>query len=336
MRPLVSVCMPVRNGARWLRPALDSVLDQSFRDFEVRVLDDASTDDTGAILIEYARRDPRVLIDRVDASSGLTPALIRVCAGALGRYIARMDADDIAFPDRLERQVEQLEADDDLAVIGGAYVVLREDGTTGRTVGFPARDAQIKRALAEYNCIPHPTATFRRDAFEAVGGFRLAIVEEYDLWLRLAEHHRLANLASPVVYRREHGGQITHDLLEQQVAAMLAVVEAARSRRAGRGDPLEGREWPDASAIAPDALRSALIAAYASRIANLGDDSLVARASAVLDDDALKRLRVAVALRRAAGARSLWAARRDLVRTLPHPLLTARELGRAMALRRGG
>ena len=249
----------------------------------------------------------------------------QICALARGRYIARLDADDIALADRLERQVMHLDRHPETAVVGGAYVVLHEDDTLGRTVHFPASDRAIRRAMLRYNPIPHPAATFRREAFERVGGFRFhEFGQDYDLWLRLAESHGVANLRRPVIYRREHSGQLTHERLAEQVTAMLVVAAAARERQAGSPDPLERvgptPDWEQLHAqlgLSQARRRAAFERAEAGRIVALGT---------ALPDDAAPGLQVGVALRAAAtapGLRNLWKAVRA---SLQHPVLVGREL----------
>jgi glycosyltransferase involved in cell wall biosynthesis len=327
--------MPVRDGAKWLGQALDSILGQTFENFEVRVLDDASTDTTREILAGYVARDPRVVAIHRDTSNGIGPALRALCDGSRGVFIARMDADDIARPDRLATQVALLEHDPELAVVGGAYRVIESDGRAGRTVRFPESDAAIRRALVKYNCIAHGAATFRRDAYEAVGGFRLdRLCEDYDLWLRVAERYSIANVAEPVIDRREHGGQLSQDLLENQVAAMLVVVESAERRRAGAPDPLDGNPDPDWNAlyaelgIAPERLRAALIDAYASRAVAVDERSLVERAQGRLSEAELRELSAAIALRRLAKDKSLTAALSAGLAVLRSPRASIRHAAR--------
>jgi hypothetical protein len=342
MTPLVSVCMPVRDGARWLGDSLDSILGQSFTDFELRVLDDGSTDETPDVLASYAARDERIIVRRQDASQGIGYALKTLCSAARGRYIARMDADDVALPERIARQVELLEQDRGIAVVGGAYIVLRDDGSDGRTVRFPASDGAIRRGLDYYNCIAHPTVTFRRDRFEAIGGFRLArFCEDYDLWLRMSERYRLANLREPVIRRREHRGQFSHALVETQVTSMLVVIEAAKRRRAGEPDPLEDEPDPNwislyaELGLLPAARRRALLEAYAGRIAAVGSDELLERIGERLNQRELRELRVAVALRQALASRTLDSAKILVRHFVRSPVISTRLAARAAMTARG-
>ncbi len=243
--PAVSVVMPVHNGERYLRAAADSILTQSFADFEFLIVDDGSTDGTPAILDGYARRDPRVRLLRQERRGPCLSVALRIgCAAARGRTIARMDADDVAFADRLERQVRFLDSRPEIAVVGGALQYLGDEGPLPRFLRHPTSADAVRDALPHYNCIAHPTAVFRRDVYDAVGGYRRAFMhgEEYDLWLRIADRHGLANLPDPVLYYRLHQDQISFMHISEQVIYTLGAQAAARLRREAGADPFEGRE----------------------------------------------------------------------------------------------
>jgi glycosyltransferase involved in cell wall biosynthesis len=231
--PRVSIIMPVRNGETYLREALDSMLAQTFADFELIVLDDGSTDATPRIVEEYSDRDPRVVLERRPAR-GLTSALNELVLLARGDVLVRMDHDDVALPDRIERQVAQLDADSGLAVVGGACIFVDSGGRETGIARYPVGDRAIRRALRRINCIVHSAAAMRADSVRRVGGYRFDQAEDYDLWLRLAERHRMANLSEPVIRYRRHPAQFSIDRLERQTLGGL-VAQAAARRRASSG-----------------------------------------------------------------------------------------------------
>lgn len=240
--PLVTVVLPVRDGARYLREAVDSILGQTFRDFELVIIDDGSEDETPAILLEYASRDSRVRVE-TQARLGITTALNRGIAHARGGFIARVDADDVSIPERLAYQVAFLERHPSVAVVGSSLELLGAPEKELTRLDQPTEPAAVSAALERGNCIAHPTVVFRSGPFRAVGGYRSAFVhaEDYDLWLRLSETHELANLPRPLVRYRLHGSQVTGANLVDQAVSTIAARATAQLRRTGSEPPLPDR-----------------------------------------------------------------------------------------------
>jgi glycosyltransferase involved in cell wall biosynthesis len=236
--------MPVRDGERFVGEAVESVLGQTLADLELIVVDDGSTDSTPALLAGFARADARVRV-LTQAVGGLTSALNAGCALVRAPLIARMDADDVALPDRLERQAAFLDAHPDVALLGGGIVLVDEAGRE-----FDREPGRAAPDLSEQNELVHGTVVMRADAFRELGGYRLDQSEDYDLWLRFEEQHRVAALAEPVIRYRFHPGQFSVTKLERQALGARCVRAAAVVRRAGRPDPLEGVERLDAAVAA--------------------------------------------------------------------------------------
>src|SRR3954468_11800569 len=164
--PIVSCLMSVHNGERYLAAATDSILAQTLGDFELIVIDDGSTDSSIAMLRHYAQRDPRVRLT-IGANNGLTAALNQAFAQSRGKYLARMDCDDVALPDRFAKQVELLDADPDVVCTGGYFQLIDGGGRLLTTLQPPTRDAEIQaKLLAGHNAICHPCAMIRRQAME--------------------------------------------------------------------------------------------------------------------------------------------------------------------------
>src|SRR5262249_39912793 len=134
--PAVSVVMSVFNGERYLDEAIGSILSQTFRDFEFIVIDDGSTDSTPQIFAGYPKTDPRTVVHR-QAHQGIIAALNAGCSLARGGYIARMDADDVALPERLQRQVEYLESCPKVGVVGSSINIIDADGKLVSITTFP-------------------------------------------------------------------------------------------------------------------------------------------------------------------------------------------------------
>jgi len=272
--PLVSVVMSVFNGERFLREAVESILNQSFRDFEFVIIDDGSKDASASILGEYERCDPRVRVYH-QQNRGLVESLIRGCALAQGKYIARMDADDVAVRDRLMWQVEFMESNPGVGILGGLVEFIDAAGSRGHPVRYPLRDAEIQQALLlRRPSFCHPALVLRKEVLVSVGGYRKLFVEaaeDYDLWLRLAEQCELANLGTVILSYRIHPNQLTHLDLDRRVVCGLAAQAAASLRRKGMPDPLNSvKEITPAVlgglGITEEALERAILRAYRARI----------------------------------------------------------------------
>jgi Glycosyl transferase family 2 len=311
--PRISVVLPVRNGEAFLDQALESVLSQTLRELELIVVDDGSTDRTPEILAVAAVRDQRLRVFRRECR-GVVSALNEGCAAAVAPLIARLDADDVALPQRLEQQVAVLDAQPHVGLVGGAYFAIDAAGVRRAMFRSPTDDAALRARLARYNVFAHPAVAFRRDALEQAGGYRLWEAEDYDLWLRIAERWQLAAVPDPVLEYRYHHGQVSLSRAHDQALATLAAQAAAELRRVGRADPLDGvtRATPEfladlgfspaeiARAVAENDVR------WAATLGELGDR---AGATAMLDAAAgpgspftSRRARARFALSRAAYA----------------------------------
>ncbi len=244
--PVISVIMPVYNADRYVAKAVESILAQTFTDFEFLIIDDGSSDRSRSILQHYAARDPRIrLISR--PNTGYVVALNEMLAKATGKYIARMDADDIALPERFAKQVAFLEANPEFVCVGGAYQVIDDcDRLLLHHLSMPTEDEENQRlSLGGHTTICHPCAMFRRAAIAQVGDYDpdLMPTEDLDLWLRLGEVGKLANLDEPVLKYRFHNGSVSEQkqMLQQQKAK--AACERAWQRRGIEGTFTGGEFW---------------------------------------------------------------------------------------------
>jgi glycosyltransferase involved in cell wall biosynthesis len=189
----VSVLMPCYNAAAALPEALQSLAAQTFQDFEIVAVDDGSTDDTPVILADFAGREPRLRVLRID-HGGIIAALNHGLARCRGDYIARMDADDRCHPERLRLQVDHLDSDPDLAV---SSCLVRAFPADSVREGFRiyiewlnglVSDEDIRREIFVESPIPHPSAVVRRDWLDRMGDYQeRGWAEDYDLWLRMAQ-----------------------------------------------------------------------------------------------------------------------------------------------------
>jgi hypothetical protein len=238
--PRVSVVMPVFNAETYLAEAVESVLGQTLSELELVAVDDGSSDGSRAILERFVSADRRVRLVVNEQNQGISGALNRGWRAARAPYIARLDADDVAPRDRLSQQVRFLDTHPSVAVVGGTLITIDTQGRRISTRRFPATNRAIQAALVRWNCFSHPSVTMRRSALEAVGGYRFRRIEDYDLWLRIAERFALANLAEPMIFHRLHLDQQAVVALERTAREACAVRAAARERRSTGADPLAG------------------------------------------------------------------------------------------------
>lgn len=209
--PAVSVILCAYNAERFLRPAVQSVLAQTFDDFEFIAVDDGSKDGTGKILDAFAARDSRVKVIH-QQNTGQVKAAVNGIAASAGPLIARMDADDICRPDRLAKQVAFMNDHPEVALLGGAYELIDEKSRLLVRMGQPTDDKTLQDICLTGRCpICQPLAMFRRDAYEKAGGYRVDFnpAEDLELWLRLGEVGRMACLPDVLLQYRQHAGSIS-------------------------------------------------------------------------------------------------------------------------------
>jgi hypothetical protein len=184
--PPVSVLMSVHNGVRFLREAVDSILSQTWANFEFLGIDDGSTDGSGALLDKLARRDPRMRVIHQE-NMGLTKSLNRGLALARGDLVARMDGDDVSEPTRLEVQMGYLAKHPEIAVLGTSDTMIDGDGRVLRHVGRTVDPMVVRWELSYGNSVVHSSVMFRRGLVRAAGGYNseFAYAQDYELWTRL-------------------------------------------------------------------------------------------------------------------------------------------------------
>jgi Glycosyl transferase family 2 len=242
-QPLVSVVMVVCNVDRFLAESIESILGQTFRDFEFIIVDFGSADNSKAIVSSYATQDSRIRLYEIPPC-GLAEARNAGCFLAQGQYIAIMDADDVSLPERLMWEVEFMEKYPEVGVLGGAKEWVDATGRYLFVNGDPTEDGEIRSALAIRCAFCQPTVLIRSGAFALVKGYRAAFApaEDYDLWLRIVEHFQCANLKQVVLKYRIHPYQVSFRRRKQQTLSVLAAQVSSASRKSGNPDPLNGVE----------------------------------------------------------------------------------------------
>lgn len=246
--PKVSVVMSVYNGAPFLRQAVESILAQTFEDFEFIIIDDGSTDNTARILKEFS--DPRIRIIENSRNEGLTRSLIKGCALARGKYIARMDADEVSYPTRFDRQVEFLETHPDYAVVGTQCRYIDSKGTVRATSDYLCSDEEIKQDVWRRTPFAHASTMFVRERIEECGGYRelFRYSQDCDLWLRVVGAHKVANLPESLHCLRYHRGSITLKKLYYQARYAELAREFARMRKKTGADPIMSGDMDEVDA----------------------------------------------------------------------------------------
>ena len=226
--------MPVYNGARYLAEAVESILAQTFADFEFVIVDDGSTDRSAAMLDEYARRDPRIRIIR-RPNTGIVGALNDAIAESSAPLIARMDADDVSLPQRVEKQVAYMGEHPECVALGSRVIGIDPYGCVLFESEHKLAHEEIDKELLNGVgwAIVHPVAMLRRHAVERVGRYRKQWqwVEDLDLFLRLAEIGKLANLPDQLLRYRQHTESINRTRSAEQARLADACVREAYRRR---------------------------------------------------------------------------------------------------------
>ncbi|OGO06384.1 MAG: hypothetical protein A2Y73_07940 [Chloroflexi bacterium RBG_13_56_8] len=232
MAPKVSVVMSVYNGASYLPAAVESILGQTFSDFEFIIVDDGSTDQTSKILQSF--RDERIVLLKNNRNLGLTKSLNRGLERARGEYIARLDADDISLPERLARQVQYLDAHPELGLVASAVVYIDPDGNELGVQRIRTRD--FYSALLDVDFVwEHSATMFRTACVQAVGPYRdeFKYMQDVDLWLRIGEKSGLMVLGEPLIKLRLHPESIGATVRVCQREYGLLAVRLAKQRKLG-------------------------------------------------------------------------------------------------------
>lgn len=232
--PRISVVMPVYNAERYVAAAVESILSQTFTDFEFLVFDDGSTDGSLGVLEKFACADGRLQVFS-QQHRGHVPWLNEGIRRAKGEFVARMDADDVSRPIRFERQLKYLQSNTDCVAVGCDLLVIDPEGDPVMTVCHDIDHDVIEAKLlqGEHGVISHPSVMMSRSALLAVGGYREEYepVEDFDLWFRLAEVGKLANLQEVLFNYRQHGKNVVFTQTDRQKRLVDPIVAQARRRR---------------------------------------------------------------------------------------------------------
>lgn len=212
MKPAITVLMPCYNAQRWLREAIESVLSQTYENFEYILVDDGSTDETLEVINEYASKDRRLNVI-AKRNTGLVDSLNVGIKQAKGEWIARLDADDISMPDRLAKQFDFTNRNPQVVLVGGGCIEIDEGGNFLKQHSYPVKHERLLNRLERLKAFfPHSSAFFKKDHVLKIGGYNTRFIrsQDWDLWLRIAETAPIGCLPDPVIKLRKHASMISN------------------------------------------------------------------------------------------------------------------------------
>ena len=242
---LVSVVMATHNGSRFIREAIDSVLRQTYRNFEFIVIDDASTDNVADIVTSF--EDQRIRPVYNEARLGLTKSLNRAIKLCRGEYMARIDDDDVwADNDKLGRQVSFMRGREGVGVCGTQNVVIDDKGRELYRLRYESGDKAIRQQMLRSNQFPHSGVLVRRGALDQVGVYdeRGRYAQDFELWLRIGTQYELANLPDVYIKQRVNPRGVTSRKNIQQYFSFMRIAYRYRNKYPGfyKNWPVYGSE----------------------------------------------------------------------------------------------
>jgi len=214
MIPRISIILPTYNGVRYIKRTIESVIFQSFLEWELLIIDDGSTDDTERIVKEYMNKDSRIIYLKNDNNLGIQKTLNKGLREARGEYIARIDDDDEwVDKDKIKNQVKFFESNLDYILVGTGVIVIDEDDNELFRYLLPESNKEIKNKMLGKNCFAHSSVVFKRNTALKLGGYNelkeARHVEDYDLWLKLGIVGKLANIPSYSIKFMQRKGSIS-------------------------------------------------------------------------------------------------------------------------------
>ncbi len=226
--PKVSIIITTFNREKFIREAINSALAQTFTDYEILVIDDASEDKTGEIVKGYIEKDARIKYSRNEQNLGIARSRNKGLKLAKGKYIAPLDSDDFWMDlNKLKKQVEFLDANPDYALLGGGIMHIDSQSKPIKKVLFPVYDSVIRNIILQYNPFAQSTLLFRKEVALECGGYSTdyKICDDYDLWLKIGTKHKFTNIPQILSGYRIHGGNITHTKRLTTAREILEIVK---------------------------------------------------------------------------------------------------------------
>jgi len=250
--PEITVLTIVYNGERFIREAIDSILNQTYEDFEYVIVDNNSTDSTPAILKDYAQKDRRIKIIR-EPEQGILYARNAGLKVARGEWIAVLDADDIALPNRLECQLNLVRENPDVVLVGSGLILIDENGKFIKRYSYPGDHKSLLSRLENKQAFfAHSSAVFKKSIVSKLGGYRILYGEDYDLWLRLSMCGEIACIQEPLIKLRQFVMSHSYDVSQESYTlSTLAALVCHFLRKEGLADPSLAKEdeWSEFLAL---------------------------------------------------------------------------------------
>jgi glycosyltransferase involved in cell wall biosynthesis len=236
--PSITVVLPVYNGGAFLGKAIESILNQTYRDFEFILINDGSKDGSKQVIDNYAAKDNRIIAVHQE-NAGLVTTLNRGIAMAKAPFIARMDADDVALPERFAAQIDYMNKHPEIAVLGTSIRLIDENDAPITDILYPASPKDVAKEVLRGSPLAHPTVMMRKAILDEAGGYNQLYNhgEDYELWLRLSEKYQMANLPEIYLLYRQHPHKVSFQYSRDQTIATFIALLASKARRQGKEDP---------------------------------------------------------------------------------------------------
>lgn len=217
--------MSVYNGTIYLRESVESILNQTLKDFEFIIINDGSTDNTWEIISEYAKQDQRIKLFKNEQNIGLTKSLNKGLRLAQGEYIARQDADDVSLPNRFKLQTHFLDQHSEVGAVGSVAEIIDEHGLSLGKSNVPLEHESLQVCLLVNNCLYHSSMMLRQSLLQTLGGYKeeLCYAQDYDLWWRISRLARLVNLPDQLILVRRSHKNISNVYRQAQLQCALDI-----------------------------------------------------------------------------------------------------------------
>lgn len=230
-KPAISVVMPAYNAQEYIGEAIQSILNQTFTNFELLIIDDASTDRTLLLIRQYQKKDPRIRVTVNKTNLQIAGSLNKLIKLVRSEFIARMDADDISFPDRLRLQYKLIKENNKIGVVGADMIIINKDGIPFSKREYPEHNKELKKVMFRYSPFAHPVVMFRKKVFEEFGGYNVDMVpcEDIDLWFRIGTKYQFASIPKTLLsYRNVIYSNSTKSLKGLELLGFRIRIDAVR------------------------------------------------------------------------------------------------------------